>query len=288
MSSQYNGRPSTVASNLPSAVNISSSTNLSPCTVTTATPHNLNTGDDVFISGHLVNVALNGLKQNVLVLSPTQFNVNITPTAAGGATGTAIQAAFGTTYAIPSDGTDDFTAASVDVAFEALGDYGAFLAGQLGFRGSTGIFSAAQDFDNTQIEQFTTNAFVDASAVIISVSNCVNGDVLYAGLTMTCVVVAPDHSHFCDARLVARDDMDGTPSAAVSLNGARAKLSDGMNRFSVSIQGVWTVARAGRTQINLQGKCDTSGGANNLFVYDAWHLRVMRFHPKSFGLSVYA
>jgi hypothetical protein len=72
------------------AVNIASSTNATPIVVTTATSHNLTTGDQVTIKGHTVNTAANGTFLIVVTGATTYKLVGSVGVGVGGATGKAI------------------------------------------------------------------------------------------------------------------------------------------------------------------------------------------------------
>lgn len=72
------------------SLNISSSTDATPIVITTATDHELATGDSVYITGHTVNTNANG-NWTITVVTPTTFSLTgstLTGAGAGGATGT--------------------------------------------------------------------------------------------------------------------------------------------------------------------------------------------------------
>lgn len=143
-----NGLPGAVAPAIPSSVAISSSTNASPIVVTTATDHNLQTGDPVYISDHAVNLAANNYWY-VTRLTATTFSLDgSTPTAAGGATGRVYDLSLGATKTIPDDG-DDLDAASVNATLVALASEIAWLKRQLHVGGSengVGLFPKGGSF----------------------------------------------------------------------------------------------------------------------------------------------
>jgi hypothetical protein len=138
MATQYNGKSANITSTVPAAISIASSTNTSPIVYTTATAHEFNVGDTVDVSGHQVNTTGN----LVGVVDPASFTTNTfaitgsTGNGVGGATGTAQELGLGS-YSIPADGDAD-AVASVNVAFETLGDQVAFLAT------ATGKYKAVQ------------------------------------------------------------------------------------------------------------------------------------------------
>lgn len=144
MSTAYDGIPSNLSGGLPTPVNIFSSTNTTPITITTATPHGLITGDLLQVNGHQVNTSANGLWTG-LVTSPTGVTlVGSTGNGVGGATGTTFNMGFGASFQIPSDG-DPAIAASVNVGFEANGDRTALLASCVGSYADLGIVSGPVD-----------------------------------------------------------------------------------------------------------------------------------------------
>ena len=130
MPTQYNGK---VANYVPaSAIAIASSSNTNPIVITTSSAHGLNIGDTIDVVGHQANYTANGTWiVPAYDYTPTTFAIPATAgVAAGGATGT-VQDLGGGSYSIPADGDAD-NAASVNVAFEALGDTSAFLLNATG------------------------------------------------------------------------------------------------------------------------------------------------------------
>lgn len=130
MSTQYNGIDGNVSRG--SQFSISSSTNATPISVTTGANHLLTTGDVVHIEGHRVNTNANG----DWVVTVTGLNTVTLNTSVGNGVGAATGTLQGLglipdSFAIPSDG-DAPNAASVNVAFEAVGDRTAWLARRTG------------------------------------------------------------------------------------------------------------------------------------------------------------
>lgn len=85
---------------LNSAIAIASSTNATPIQITTAVAHGLKTGNQVFISGHALNVAANNTPSNpnwtILVNGATTFTLNNSVgTGVGSATGNVYPAMIG-------------------------------------------------------------------------------------------------------------------------------------------------------------------------------------------------
>lgn len=71
-----------------SAINIASSTNASPIEITTAAPHNLVTGQQVVVAGHLINTAANGTWIIVVTGASTFTMTTSVGNGIGAATGT--------------------------------------------------------------------------------------------------------------------------------------------------------------------------------------------------------
>lgn len=161
MSTFYTGIPGNVVAGngISNAVSVVGATNAHPIVITTATPHNYNTGDLVAISFASVNTAANGLWK-ITVLTSTTFSL-------GGSWGNgvftgaaiAINQALNPPYAIPSDG-DAFNAAAFNVALEALGDRTAYLQ-RLNPSGMYNLVS--QSFSTTTDDTFSTWSTTSAS-----------------------------------------------------------------------------------------------------------------------------
>lgn len=187
MATQENGQLVNILSNLPAAVNISSSTNTTPVVITTSTPHGMTNGDYVTIQDHHTNLNCNGTLMQATVLSATTFSLPtfVTPIAAGGATGTVQSLALGPTFAIPADGVDNLDAASVNVPMEALADRTAFLGATTGALKVVGISTFSRDTDvSTSWDSFTPGTLVDnswndlASGTVWQVPDVAQGDTL--------------------------------------------------------------------------------------------------------------
>ncbi len=119
MSTAYNGLYDDIS--YPALLSISSSTNTSPITVTTSTPHGRANGDYVHVFGHQVNTNANG-RFVVTVTGASTLQLNGTAgIGIGGATGNLQPVTFHDSFSIPSDG-DLNAASSVNAALETLGD----------------------------------------------------------------------------------------------------------------------------------------------------------------------
>lgn len=76
----------TVSNGVGTPVAISSSTAANPSVITTAAAHGYSTGDQVLITGHATNTAVNGC-WTITVLTTTTLSVPVLGVGAGGATG---------------------------------------------------------------------------------------------------------------------------------------------------------------------------------------------------------
>ena len=139
-------------------VSILSATNATPIVVTTITNHGRSTGDEVFIEG-TGNLA-DGL-WTIVVLSASTFSLTGS-TAPGSAVGGGSIVYYPPNYTIPSDG-DVRDAASVNAAFEGLGDRTRLLSESLGRSGgpavignSSGGVGGSVQLANNQFPQFPT------------------------------------------------------------------------------------------------------------------------------------
>lgn len=112
---------------------ISSSTNASPIVVTTATPHNVKTGNLVLVYDHLVNVGANGIWIAGAVTSTTVTLLGSTGVPGGVATGKVQALSLGVTYGFPADG-EDVNGISVGAPFELIADQLQYLFTRIGWR----------------------------------------------------------------------------------------------------------------------------------------------------------
>jgi len=203
MSTQYNGQAANVT--VPAAVQINSSTNASPIVLTTYVAHGMATGDTVNVYGHATNTAANGT-WTVIVLSATTLSLTgSTGNGVGTTSGFVQSLGLGATYAIPSDGDAD-NAASVNVAFETLGDRTAMLAANIGQMRELTTVTAAVD-DPTGFAAWTAHTFAVGStwewvqgaplgtAPIAELTKLLNmGDVIDVSLTASCYWVSSSGS----------------------------------------------------------------------------------------------
>jgi len=200
MSSLYNG----IAANAtrPGAINIQSSTNATPIQIQSVSAHNLTTGDRVAISGHNVNTSANGIwaitkVDNTHFTLQTWSGANSVGVGVGGNTGSFQSLGFAPdTYTIPSDG-DPMSAASVNVALEALGDRVATTSSMvLGAARLIGVYQGqnlAHDYTDHLLGGGVTlaaSATWQKLATVISANRTpgLNGDLLMVSFTgfMTC------------------------------------------------------------------------------------------------------
>lgn len=125
MSSTYTGDASAVSNSL--AATITGATNASPIVIATSAAHGYDTHDEIEIAGVLGNTAANGT-WTITKVSSTTFSLNgSTGNGAYTSGGTATDVSLTPQFTIPDDG-DDLSAASVNVALEALADRTQFLA----------------------------------------------------------------------------------------------------------------------------------------------------------------
>lgn len=181
MPDNYGGVLQTLLAEIPAAVNISSSTNTSPISVTTAAPHGCETGDTFVVHDHEVNTAANGAWQVVKTSANTLLLVGSTGNGVGGATGLGRCAGFGVRYQIPSD-LDRPNAASVNVGFEALGDRGALLFYLLQYAQTVhgGGTTTYNDAATLRMKDGSTLK-LDAGALINAIAGCLLQGVLDLG-----------------------------------------------------------------------------------------------------------
>lgn len=129
---------------------ISSSTNTSPIQLVIPS-HGFNSGDTISVEGHLTNTNANGL-HSILRIDANTISLNgTTGTAAGGATGYALDYEVQPQITIPSDG-DLVNASSVDPALEASRDIIPYL-----FR-RAGRYSLFDVYHNSQSVSTPTTA----------------------------------------------------------------------------------------------------------------------------------
>jgi hypothetical protein len=130
MPTSYDGIPGNVVA--PTAVNIASSTNTNPITVTVsgALPADFATGVLVDIQDHQVNTSANGVRV-ATVTGASTFTIPVAGVGVGGATGTVQPLNMTPAFAIPSDGDADNNA-SIQPSLAALADRAQFLASRVG------------------------------------------------------------------------------------------------------------------------------------------------------------
>lgn len=173
MSSQYNGQTANVM--FQSQKSVSAATNLTPIQITTTVPHQLTTGDLVNVAGVAGNTAANG-DWPISVVDASNFL--LVGSAGNGAytTGGTVQSlGMGTTYPIPSDG-DARNAASVNGAFESLGDRTAVLGA------SVGAYRLLK-YWNVGVDDPTENASWTGGTITLSVSTWAPLYAIFTSLT---------------------------------------------------------------------------------------------------------
>ncbi len=119
MASPYTGVPANITAPLVATIN--GATNASPIVISTTSAHLYATNDVIEVAGVTGNTAANGIWK-ITVTDPTHFQlVGSTGSGAYVSGGTATNRSLTPQFNIPSDG-DPPTAASVNVAFQALAD----------------------------------------------------------------------------------------------------------------------------------------------------------------------
>lgn len=283
MPTQYNGLPGTlIDAGLPVTKAITNVSNTSPIVVTTSTAHALKTGDVIRVSGTGIQALDNlGIWRAVVQTTTTvalYFIDTGDPSAALGAaaTGTLSTFAWGTTYAIPSDGPGNpRDAASVNVALEALGDRTSYLLYRIGghlephlrflqYRGAT------EDDTNEDDSVFWTwanVAYVDGTGAtqLKDTFYCETGDILDITLGIVVTVAGGD-----SARLQVQVDDAAGPSFIVPAGG-RFFIPAGTTRALVHVVCRETIGLAGPRTVKIQAKTSAGNalaavGAGRLFI----------------------
>lgn len=284
MSTQYNGIPGIeIDAGFPSPKAISSVSNTSPIVVTTTTAHGLTTGDVIRILGTGIQ-ALNdiGFWRSVVLSTTTVELHDITTGAAstalgvGGAVGTLQSYAWGTTYQIPSDGPlNPRTAASVNVALEALGNRTAFLLYKAALPDVryrlidiAGNVESDTNEDDSVFWTWANTAYVDGSGAtqLIGTMVCQSADVLDIDASFVATVAGGDSARF---RLQVSDT--GGPFTP---GGGRFFLPAGTTRGLVTIRSTYTVVGAGTRTVKMQAK---SSAGNNVQAVGAGAIRINHY-----------
>ena len=141
MSQQTTGRAALVANNLPSAKTITGATNASPIVITAAA-HGVKVNEIVLVSGVGGNTAANGtfiagaVTTNTVTLLAFPAGTATTGSGAYTSGGSLQSLGFGLTVPVPNDLTDVEQAGTVNVPFEALIDFAAYLLYRAGPSGT--------------------------------------------------------------------------------------------------------------------------------------------------------
>jgi hypothetical protein len=137
----YDGIPGDIA--FPAALAIATSTNTTPITVTTSSPHGMLNGARVAIYNHQTNTAANGV-WTITRTGANSMTLNGSASAfAGGATGTVQPLTYGAAGTIPSDGDND-SASTFNAAYVPLFDRSSVIVPTLGNAKLAGRVSFAQ------------------------------------------------------------------------------------------------------------------------------------------------
>lgn len=249
MPNQYGGQPANIS--LAAGLPILLSGNSTPIAMGFSAPHGLNNGDEVQVVGHATNYTANGRWPVNVLNSMTIELVGSAGVAVGGNTGTCYPLTFGATYAQPSDG-DALDAASVNVAFETLGDRTAQLAANMArYKLVANVAHPQVDDDVTEGSLWSTITF---------------------GSTDTWEQIATPAGLFGD--LVANDILQIEASGSVSWNNSVWTFITLLGLFvSFNKSGVAPSSfPTGWTKVSGSGvRLNTSQGSSN--GWDGWSLR---------------
>jgi hypothetical protein len=286
MSTQYNGLPGTlISAGFPTAKTITDVTNTSPIVVTTSVAHALKTGDIIRVSGTGIQDLDNLAMWRAVVQSSTTVALYLldtgTPSSALGtsATGTLQSYAWGTTYPIPSDGPGNpRSAASVNGAFEALGDRTSYLLYLMGghiephlrFLQYRGMVEDDAGETNPSYCSWANTSYVDGagSNPITDSFYCEVGDYLDVTLSIYATILGGD-----DARLQVQVD-DGAGSSFVVMEGGRFFTVSAPTEARIHVQCHRQIANAGVRTVKVVGK--TSAG-NGIIAIGAGSLLIRHF-----------
>ena len=263
MSTQENGLAANTLAGLAAPVNIVSSTNANPIVVT-ATAHGLNTGDQVSINGHQVNTSANGT-WTATRLSSNTYSIPVAGVGVGGATGTSQSLALGATFAIPSDG-DAITAASVNVALEALADRTAFLGASLSEAKFIGLVRDGVDtdsftaWDSFNVGTITNGAWNDLNSGTVFVPLGVsiqNGDLIDISLDISCNLSQTTAATFNGLSIFASITPPGGADSYAKVTASQVAVTVSQLTTNechpVHLSGLMVAANAGALKIKLRG-----------------------------------
>jgi hypothetical protein len=172
---------------------------------------------------------------------------------------------------LPTD-LDALDAASVNVALEAVLDRTVYLRSRVPLVGS---FSASSP---PTFSSFNTASFVSPlSGGTFDIAGCEVGDLILCDAFFQ--VELNTNTDEASFRLIASDDVTGTPTAETQVPEARVRLipraGDSSSVWPASMGGIWEVTAAGTTRITIQGK---SSGAI-VFLVNPLSMRGLRTRP---------
>jgi len=280
MPTDYSGLPQNILSNLPSAKAIQSTTNATPIVVTTTTPHLMNTGDFVYLTGAQDPSA--NIYGQVGTVTATTFELlypdgtNVIGSLAGGAFGNLLSLAFGTRVPLPDDVTDDMDAASVDVPMEELADRtSALLYLVQRFQATTQHYTGT--FGNETITG--TGNWEDANLAWKDIQQCESGDEYQVQIQCIANTTAGTHK----IRAAIYEDHGGAGEVLVGLfeYPVGPIALDGVPR-DYNLIGGFRGTRAGTTRVIVQAKSTIGNDVEIAAAIDPGHILVMR-NRQGFG-----
>ena len=291
MSTQQNGIPANTLAGLAAAVNIVSSTNTNPIVIT-ATAHGLNTGDVVSVNEHEVNVSANGT-WTATRLSSNTYSIPVAGVGVGGATGTSQSTALGATFAIPSDG-DAITAASVNVALEALADRTAFLGANTGefkiaqvtgVELSTDVMSTWDHFNVGSMVDAAWNALVGGSTFVSTPAATIHEfDYVEVQVDLSCNI-EQSAAHFNQMSLFATITPPGGADSYFQIAGTQRLLSVAQfvnpELHSIRFFGGFIAANSGELTVTVSGWPTNNASMSVWAFVGAWIMNVKVFRPTS-------
>jgi hypothetical protein len=176
------------------------------------------------------------------------------------------------TTEIPDDGEAP-DAAEWGVGMEQLADGVNYVARRIPSVGSYSIDGS------TSFSSFSTGSFVSPnSGGTFDIEECEVGDLILCDAFFQTELQTPA-STIARFRLIASDDVDGTPTAETQVPGAMVRvLPDGGtsgSQWPTSLGGVWTVTAAGTTRITIQGTTDS----DLVYIIQPLSMRGLRVRP---------
>lgn len=186
---QFGGRPALIANNLPASHAVTNATNATPIVITTGTNHGLSVNDVFSVSGVVGNAAANGtfiagaVTNTTVSLLAFPAGTNVAGTGAYTSGGTLQALGFGNDlrFPRPADATDGMRAASVNVAFEALGDRTAYLMQFVGPSATTFVRKVGDTMSGDLHMAQGTSIVADGTGATLAGTWTISGNVSCTG-----------------------------------------------------------------------------------------------------------